>query len=37
MIVLIDGLMVQSLLKNPEIDENLFAKQLIEMFITEKD
>lgn len=34
MIVLIDGLMIQSLLDNPSIDENRFAKQLIDMFIS---
>lgn len=35
MIILIDGLMIQSLLDNPSIDENYFAKQLIDMFISE--
>lgn len=35
MIILIDGLMIQSLLDNPFINENQFAKQLIDMFVDE--
>ncbi|XVG95863.1 TetR/AcrR family transcriptional regulator [Eubacteriales bacterium KG127] len=35
MIILIDGLMIQSLLDNPSINENKFAKQLVDMFVSE--